>query len=220
LVVPAVVAVAASMCWAGAARRAGSRRARAAWRYQSAACALWALVAIAWLAGATRAGLGQAGFRALAAAGLVLPLAGLVLPLARAVLIGFTGVRALIAFRAAERAVPAWFLGGVLALAAAGLDAGRGAGSAGLGWLLGFGCLAMAAHSYRGTAGDAARREALARLAASERELLDLAGHAPPAGRPSSGRPPAGARPGPILMVDDDAIFEAKRDGRPGVPAP
>lgn len=213
-----MAAVAASICWAGAARRAGNRRARAAWRYQSAACALWALGAIAWLAGV--APLGGASLLALAAAGLGLPLAGLVLPLARAVLSGFSGGRARTAFRAGERAVPAWFLGGLLAIGAAGLDAGRGAGSAGLGWLLGFGCLAMAAHSYRGTAGEAARREALARLMASERELIDLAGHAPPAGRPSSGRPPAGAHSGAVLMVDDDAIFEAKRDGRPGVPAP
>ena len=216
-----MAAVAASICWAGAARRAGNRRARAAWRYQSAACALWALGAVVWLAGlAPLGGVGRAGFLALAAAGLVLPLAGLLLPLTRAVLSGFAGGRALTAFRAGERAVPAWFLGGVLAIGAAGLDAGRGAGSAGLGWLLGFGCLAMAAHSYRGTAGDAARRQALARLVASERELVDLAGHAPPAGRPSSGRPPAGVRPGAVLMVDDDAIFEAKRDGRPGIPAP
>ncbi len=68
---PAVVAVAASISWVGAVRRAGRLRARAAGRYLSAACALWALSAFAWLVGATAlAGFGRAGFVALAAVGL------------------------------------------------------------------------------------------------------------------------------------------------------
>jgi diguanylate cyclase (GGDEF)-like protein len=72
--VPATLAaVVASLCCAGAATRAGNRRARTAWCAQTLACACWAVAPVAWMLGARPLdpvpSAGRAAFLALAATG-------------------------------------------------------------------------------------------------------------------------------------------------------
>jgi hypothetical protein len=103
--------------------------------------------------------------------------------------------------------MPAWFAGGLLAIALADLDAGRGAGSAGLGWLLGFGCLGMAAHVHL--------RRVPARAAQdSFRDQWDLVNRM--SDLPGPGATPFGApeQADDLLGVTGGSLYEAKREPR------
>jgi hypothetical protein len=157
------------------------------------------LAPIGWLAGVRPlVVVGQAGFLVVTAAGLGLAVAAL---------------------RRGERGMPAWFLAGVLAIAAADLDVARGAGSAGLGWLLGFGCLGMAAHVHRRpSARRAARplplRAALASLDQQLQLVEEMRDLPVPPASPLGGPPPVAERADDLLGVADGSLYEAKRDGR------
>jgi hypothetical protein len=187
LVVPAVVALAAAVSCARAALRAGKGWARTAWWWQSAACAWWILAPAGWLAGVDPlAAAGWAGFLGLSAAGVGL---------------AFT------AARQGERGMPGWFLAGLFAIAAADLDATRGAGTAGLGWLLGFGCLGMAAYVHgRPVVRRRPRRMRLRAALASIDEQLELA----EALRDLPTTSPFAEQPEDLLGVSAGELYEPK----------
>jgi hypothetical protein len=188
LVVPALVALAAAVSCARAAARAGNGWVRMAWWWQCAACALWILAPVGWLAGVDLlAAVGWAGFLGLSAAGLAL---------------------ALNAARQGERGMPAWFLAGLFAIAVADLDVARGAGSAGLGWLLGFGCLGMAAHVHlRPIVRRKSRRMRLKAALASIDEQLELAEAL--SDLPTTS--PFTEQPEDLLGVSGGELYETKR---------